>query len=132
MPYGSVQSPSIRKMEHGMGGRPRFAFGRVIGDPFSLATVSVATVRSHGEELVYQEMWFTNISVQLAFLIAFVSAVISEVRDNDFPNFAWWALAYMFCCIVGVLVTVMSDSVPSYHVAVRFLDGSSALHNNFS
>ena len=46
MPFGSAQSPSVRKMEHGMGGRPRFAFGRVIGDPFSLATVSVATVCS--------------------------------------------------------------------------------------
>ena len=68
--------------------------------------------------------------MQLAFLIAFVSAVISEVRDNDFPNFAWWALAYMFCCIVGVLVTVMSDSVHSYHVAVSSPNGQMDLMKN--
>lgn len=55
---------------------------------------------------------------QLAWLIAFIASVISDIRD-PFPNFAWWAIAYMLCCIVGVLVVMASDSIHIYNVAVR-------------
>lgn len=51
-------------------------------------------------------------------MIAFIASLISDIR-SDFPNFAWWAIAYMLCCIVGVLVVVASDSTQTYHVAVR-------------
>ena len=60
----------------------------------------------------------TDFVVQLAWMIAFIASLISDIR-SDFPNFAWWAIAYMLCCIVGVLVVVASDSAQTYHVAVR-------------
>jgi len=46
-----------------------------------------------------------------------VSSVISDI-DDDFPNFAWWTLVYMFGCIVGVFITVATDTVFTYHVAI--------------
>lgn len=55
--------------------------------------------------------------MQIAWLIAFVASVISKIH-GQFPNYSWWALVYMFFCIIGVLVTVASDSVFTYHVAV--------------
>ena len=44
--YGSLSSPSLRKMENGYGQRQRasFSFGRIIGDPFALATISIGFV----------------------------------------------------------------------------------------
>ena len=99
LPYGSSASPSLRKMEHGYGSAPRasFSVGRIIGDPFALATISIGI---------------------LAWLIAFVSSIISALRGG-FPNFAWWTLVFMFFCILGVTVTVASDAERTYHVAVR-------------
>lgn len=45
--YGSTASPSIRKMESGFGSNQRkFEIGRIIGDPFALATISIGIVRS--------------------------------------------------------------------------------------
>ena len=55
--------------------------------------------------------------IQIAWLIAFVASVISKIH-GQYPNYSWWALVYMFFCIIGVLVTVASDSVFTYHVAV--------------
>jgi len=78
------------------GAEPRFSIGRIIGDPFALATISIAI---------------------LAWLIAFVSSVISDVKET-YPNFAWWALVYMFWCIIGVLITVASDAEQTYNVAI--------------
>ncbi|KAK5139438.1 Transmembrane osmosensor [Oleoguttula sp. CCFEE 6159] len=98
--YDSVPSPSLRKMERvsrtPYNGGMKFSFGHIIGDPFALATISIAI---------------------LAWLIAFIASVISDIRSL-FPNFAWWALSYMFCCIVGIVVTIASDSVYTYHVAI--------------
>lgn len=78
------------------GAEPRFSIGRIIGDPFALATISIAI---------------------LAWLIAFISSVISDVKET-YPNFAWWALVYMFWCIIGVLITVASDAEQTYNVAI--------------
>lgn len=103
--YGSLHSPSLRKMngnlEEGSSRERRgmghsFRFGHIVGDPFALATISIA---------------------YLAWMIAFIASLISDIR-SDFPNFAWWAIAYMLCCIVGVLVVVASDSTQTYHVAI--------------
>lgn len=55
---------------------------------------------------------------QLAWLITFIASIISAVKGG-FPNFAWWAIAYLFCVIVGVFVVVGSDATHTYHVAVR-------------
>jgi len=58
-------------------------------------------------------------ALQLAWLIAFVSSIISiKQQPNGFPNFAWWALVYMFFCIIGITITVATDSEQTYHVAV--------------
>ncbi|KAF2029134.1 high osmolarity signaling protein sho1 [Setomelanomma holmii] len=96
--YGSLGSPPLRKMEngHGYGQRSTFSVGRIIGDPFALATISIGI---------------------LAWIIAFVSSIISAIRGG-FPNFAWWTLVFMFFCIVGVTVTVASDAERTYHVAM--------------
>jgi SHO1 osmosensor len=44
--YGSQSNPSLRKMENGYGQTQRstFSVGRIIGDPFALATISIAIV----------------------------------------------------------------------------------------
>lgn len=49
-PYGSTASPSLRKMESGYGNgytgqrAASFSLGRIIGDPFALATISIGIV----------------------------------------------------------------------------------------
>ncbi|KAH8725476.1 high osmolarity signaling protein sho1 [Phaeosphaeriaceae sp. PMI808] len=96
--YRSSNSPSLRKMENGngYGQRSTFSIGRIIGDPFALATISISI---------------------LAWVIAFVSSIISAI-GGGFPNFAWWTLVFMFFCIVGVTVTVASEAERTYHVAI--------------
>lgn len=100
--YDSYHSPSLHKMNGnleanaGRGGLRRFSFGHIVGDPFALATISIA---------------------YLAWLITFIASIISAVK-GDFPNFAWWAIAYLFCVIVGVFVVVGSDATQTYHVAI--------------
>ncbi|ORY17239.1 hypothetical protein BCR34DRAFT_474988 [Clohesyomyces aquaticus] len=86
-------------MENGNGyggGRSTFSMGRIVGDPFALATISIGV---------------------LAWIIAFVSSIISAIHGG-FPNFAWWTLVFMLFCIIGVTVTVASDSERTYHVAI--------------
>jgi SHO1 osmosensor len=64
--------------------------------------------------------------VQLAWIIAFVSSIISATsgaRNNNnelilFPNYSWWTLVFMFFVVVGVTVTVASGADRTYHVAV--------------
>ena len=45
-PYGSLHSPSLRKMEHSRAqyGRKSVNLGNIIGDPFALATISISMV----------------------------------------------------------------------------------------
>ncbi|MCJ1473918.1 Transmembrane osmosensor [Lambiella insularis] len=78
------------------GGLATFSIGHIIGDPFALATISIAA---------------------LAWLIAFIASIISDVRSS-YPNFAWWAIAYMLCVIIGIVVVVASASHEAYHVAI--------------
>lgn len=70
--------------------------GHIIGDPFALATISIA---------------------MLAWFIAFVASIVAQVQ-SAFPNFAWWAVVYMLFCIVFVFVVVASDTSMTYHVAI--------------
>ncbi|KAF1915806.1 high osmolarity signaling protein SHO1 [Ampelomyces quisqualis] len=99
--HAALSTPSLRKMENaqGYGQKPAFSVGRIIGDPFALATISIAI---------------------LAWIIAFVSSVISATLGDDirFPNYAWWALVFMFFCIAGVTVTVASGAERTYQVAI--------------
>jgi SHO1 osmosensor len=94
--YGSLRnSPSLRKYESTMN-RPKFSLGNIVGHPFAMSTISVSI---------------------LGWIIAFVGSILSAIHGN-FPNFVWWSIVYMFFAIAGVLATVATDSVYTYHVAV--------------
>ncbi|KND87820.1 High osmolarity signaling protein SHO1 [Tolypocladium ophioglossoides CBS 100239] len=110
-PYGSLHSPSLRKMEHSRSyGRKGIQLGNILGDPFALATISISL---------------------LAWFIAFISSIISQTQATDadrFPPYAWWAIVYSLFLIAGVFVVVASDSVHTYHVAVTgYLAGGMVL-----
>ena len=53
-------------------------------------------------------------------MIAFVSSIIADIQ-GDYPNYSWWSLAFMLMCIIAVFVTVATDSVHTYHVALTGL-----------
>ncbi|PNS18033.1 hypothetical protein CAC42_3992 [Sphaceloma murrayae] len=99
--YSSLDSPSLRKMEgykrDSFGKRKRFSMGNILGDPFALATISVGI---------------------MAWIISFVSSVIAVVQTGAFPNYSWWTLVFTFFAIVGVTITVASDAVQTYQVAI--------------
>ncbi|KAK4561417.1 Transmembrane osmosensor [Recurvomyces mirabilis] len=101
MPSFGSSPTSLKKMEHnnngfGRGKGNRFNFGHIIGDPFSLATIGIAIA---------------------GWLIAFVSSIIADI-SQDYPNYSWWALAYTFCVIGGIITAVGFDAVYTYHVAI--------------
>lgn len=116
----SATSTSFAKMENGGYGQRSsgFSFGRIVGDPFALATISIGIVSRSCPSPVAPSL--ANLVPQLAWIISFVSSIISAIHGG-FPNFAWWTLVFMFFCIVGVTVTVASDAERTYHVAVRCL-----------
>ncbi|EEP78825.1 conserved hypothetical protein [Uncinocarpus reesii 1704] len=75
---------------------PRIRLDNLFGDPFALASVSISL---------------------LAWLIAFVSAIISSIRDS-FPPIYWWNLVYMFLCIVGIAYVMATATTHIYSTAV--------------
>ncbi|KAJ4298342.1 Transmembrane osmosensor [Collariella sp. IMI 366227] len=98
--YGSLQSPSLMKMEYSRPqyGRRRVNVGNIIGDPFALATLSIAL---------------------LAWIISFISTILANVQvPIDFPLFTYWVLVFYICAIAGIFVVVASDSTQTYHVAI--------------
>lgn len=56
--------------------------------------------------------------MQMAWIIAFVSSIIAVIQTHAYPNYSWWTLVFTFFCIIGVTITVASDSVQTYQVAV--------------
>ncbi|KAK4197525.1 hypothetical protein QBC40DRAFT_102373 [Triangularia verruculosa] len=105
--YGSLHSPSLRKMEQSriQYGRKRLSLGNIIGDPFALATISIAF---------------------LAWIISFFGSLFAHINEppstptinNSFPLYTWWAVVFYFFLVVGVFMVVASDSVQTYHVAI--------------
>ncbi|OAA60234.1 high osmolarity signaling protein [Niveomyces insectorum RCEF 264] len=100
--YGSLHSPSLRKMEQSRGpqyGRRKgISVSNIIGDPFALATISISA---------------------LAWIIAFISSIVAQVQTKgSFPTYTWWTNVYYFFVIAGVFVVVASDTTQTYHVAV--------------
>ncbi|KAK0748978.1 high osmolarity signaling protein SHO1 [Schizothecium vesticola] len=110
--YGSLHSPSLRKMENSRAqyGRKRMNMGNIIGDPFALATISISA---------------------LSWMIAFFGSVfahIQETEGSEFPLFTWWSVVFYFFLIIGIFVVVASDSTQTYHVAiVGYLGGGLVL-----
>ncbi|RYP50322.1 hypothetical protein DL768_004139 [Monosporascus sp. mg162] len=88
-------------------GRKGIKTGNIIGDPFALATISIA---------------------MLAWIITFVASIIGQIEGqnneeltsvwNAYPPFAWWASVYMLFVITGVFVVVAADVIQTYHVAL--------------
>ncbi|KAK4074457.1 uncharacterized protein Triagg1_5053 [Trichoderma aggressivum f. europaeum] len=80
--------------------RRGFQSGNILGDPFALATTSIAF---------------------LAWLITIVGCVIGQIQetsDDPFPKFAWWASIYSLFLIIGIFYVVGSDTIQTYHVAI--------------
>ncbi|KAK4041477.1 hypothetical protein C8A01DRAFT_14753 [Parachaetomium inaequale] len=79
-------------------GRKRMSLGNIIGDPFALATISIAT---------------------LAWIISFISTILAHIQvPIDFPLYTYFALVFFFAMIIGIFVVVASDSTQTYHVAL--------------
>ncbi|KEF61629.1 SHO1 osmosensor [Exophiala aquamarina CBS 119918] len=100
-PYGSLHSPSLKKYDNMVEYRrtSTFNFGNIVGDPFALATISIGL---------------------LAWVIAFVASIVATVQEGipAFPKYAWWTVAYMLCCIVGVTFVFATNTSQTYSVAV--------------
>ena len=114
----------------GYGGRRGIKLGNIIGDPFALATISIAlvcdTILCFYIHIVYCLRVTNNIS-QLAWIISFISSIIGQIeaRDADirdkigwYPPYAWWSAVYMLFMIAGVFVVVAADVIQTYHVAL--------------
>lgn len=50
-------------------------------------------------------------------MIAFISSIVADV-NGPFPKYAWWAVAYMLCCIAGVTVVFATNTSHIYSIAV--------------
>jgi SHO1 osmosensor len=46
-----------------------------------------------------------------------VSSIIANINE-EYPNYSWWALAYMFCVILGIVLAVGFNAIYTYHVAI--------------
>lgn len=99
-------------MDNRRGGK--FSLGHIIGDPFALATISIAIVSFQNRVI---KVSYSDPQNQLAWLIAFISSVIADIR-SPYPDYAWWAIAYMLCAIIGITVVIASDAADTYSVAV--------------
>lgn len=117
-------SPSLQKMEMSNNGRysggKKFNFGNIAGDPFWLGSIGIGIVsivqyKEGGSPLTRDD--------QSGWLIAFISSIIADINE-DFPNYSWWCLVYMLCCIVGVIFVVGADAVYTYHVAISSFLGA--------
>ncbi|EAS31320.3 high osmolarity signaling protein SHO1 [Coccidioides immitis RS] len=74
----------------------RINIDNLVGDPFALASISISL---------------------LAWLITFISAIISDVR-GFFPNIYWWTIAYQLLCILGISYVMATGTSHIYSTAI--------------
>lgn len=77
--------------------RAQFDMDNMIGSPFYLTTVSIAIVG-----------WF----------IAFFASIAANVHNHNFSHFAWWAILYQLCVIVGICTAILYGAADSYKLAI--------------
>lgn len=108
---GSVNYPpsfNNPKMEHGRNSyrRKGIDMGNIIGDPFALATTSIAT---------------------LSWIIILFGSIFGFRDQNDgsngnpvivWPTYSWFTLVFNFFLILGIFIVIASDSAQTYHVAI--------------
>lgn len=123
----TTHSPSLRKpaaFSASPGAMARFRASNVLGDPFALATLSIALVCCLQTLLSVRRPLLTSlcVSAQLAWLIAFIAGVIANVQaeniQSKFPNLAWWTLVYVLGSIAGIAFVMGSDTSHIYSTAV--------------
>lgn len=90
------------------GGRRRMNLGNVIGDPFALATLSIAT---------------------LAWVISFFATIFAHIQiPFEFPLFVYWTIVFYAFAIPLIFIVIASDSTQTYHVAIcSYLGGGMVL-----
>lgn len=54
-------------------------------------------------------------------MLALIPSIIADV-SNPYPKYAWWTIAYMLCCIVGITSCFATNSVNHYNLAVSDQD----------
>ncbi|KAM7198507.1 hypothetical protein V8F33_005013 [Rhypophila sp. PSN 637] len=96
--YGSLHSPSLRKMENSRAsyGRKGMRMGNIVGDPFALATLSISA---------------------LAWVIVFIASIVAQIKGT-IPSYYWFGLVFHLFIVVGVFIVIASDSIQTYHVAI--------------
>lgn len=55
----------------------------------------------------------------MGWMIAFVASIIADI-ENPYPKYAWWTIAYMLCCIIGITIVFATDSAHHYSLAVSW------------
>jgi SHO1 osmosensor len=72
--------------------------GNIIGDPFALATLSIAA---------------------LAWIISFFACIFAHIQTGAaFPKYSWWTVVYYFFVVAGIFVVVACNAAHTYQVAV--------------
>ncbi|KAE8381434.1 high osmolarity signaling protein sho1 [Aspergillus bertholletiae] len=75
----------------------RFRPSNILGDPFALATISISI---------------------LAWVIAFISSIVSAINTRGYPTYSWWGVAYSLCIILGMTFVFGTDTGSVYSVAI--------------
>ncbi len=69
----------------------------ILGSPFFLTTISISAI---------------------GWTIAFFASIAANANSSNFAHFAWWTVIFELFVIIGVALTVLSDSVDVYRLAL--------------